>query len=103
MKEAAGGFNNNQMYTSTNFPALKPFSVHTFSLVGVALISSLFAGAAAYAVRPALGEVACVGAAIGTSIIVLLSEVLGGMRYLIASGRKKADEAVHLSKKSSQP
>jgi hypothetical protein len=30
MGAEAPEFKNNQLYTSTNFPALKPFSVHTF-------------------------------------------------------------------------
>jgi len=35
MHAAAGGFNSNQMYTSTNFPALKLFSVHTFQILAL--------------------------------------------------------------------
>ena len=48
MEIAADGFGKNQLYTSTSFPALKPLSIHTFQLVGAALISSIFAGASAY-------------------------------------------------------
>lgn len=42
LKNDAPEFKDNQLYTSTNFPALKLSSVHTFQLVGAALISSAF-------------------------------------------------------------
>lgn len=99
MEVEAVGFKNNQMYTSTNFPALKPFSVHTFSLLGVALISSLFAGASAYAIGPALGGMECIATALAVFAAIFICEAAGGMKYLSASGRKSADEAVHLSAK----
>lgn len=54
MNVDAIGFRNNQMFTNFDFPALKPFSVHTFTLIGSATISSLFAGGCAYAIGPAL-------------------------------------------------
>jgi hypothetical protein len=95
MSAEGGGFTQNQLYTSTNFPALKPFSVHTFILVGAALISSLFAGAFAYAIPPAFGCRPYFGLGIGICLFIFTAEVLGGMMYLSAAGRKTADEAIH--------
>src|SRR5208337_3891264 len=83
MEVAAEGFTNNQLYTSTSFSALKPFSVHTFQLLGAALISSLFAGASAFAIRPAFGCKPHIAIGSWTSILVLAVEVTGGIRYLI--------------------
>jgi hypothetical protein len=103
MKVAAGEFKNNQLYTSTDFPALKPFSVHTFQLLGAALMSSLFAGLCAYAVGPAFGGKPCLGLGIGISLLVVVAEVAGGMKYLSASGRKTADEAIHLKRPQGGP
>lgn len=91
----AEGFNNNQMYTSTNFPALKPFSVHTFQLLGAALMSSVFAGLCAYAIRPAFGCRSSVGMGLGACILIFAAEAVGGMRYLYSFGRKTADQAIH--------
>jgi len=95
IRVAAGGFRDNQMYTSTDFPALKPFSVHTFQLLGAALISSVFGGVMAYALRPAMGYKPCIAAGVAVSFLIFAGEVGGGARYLATQGRKKADEAVH--------
>src|SRR6266404_1353573 len=96
MRVDAGGFKNNQMYTSTEFPALKPFSVYTFQLLGAALMSSVFAGICAYASRPAFGcGSTSVGMGSGTCILVFGAEAVGGMWYLYSSGRKTAEQAIH--------
>lgn len=98
MEVEAEGFADNQLYTSTDFPALKPFSVHTFQFLGAALISSLFAGLCAYAIGPGFGCRPYVWTGLGTCLLVLVVEVVGGMSYLAVSGRKSADEAIHLKK-----
>jgi hypothetical protein len=95
MRVEAGGFHDNQLYTSTNFPALKPFSIHTFQLVGASLISSLFTGLTAYAIRSALGLSRCIALGIVISIIALVAELTIGMGYLVKCGSRTADEAVH--------
>jgi hypothetical protein len=103
MEVEADGFKNNQMYTSFDFPALKPLSVHTFTLIGAAMISSLFAGSSAYALSPALGGKACGALGVGTSLVVLVAEAAIGISYLSSSGRKTADEAVHRRKPPTTP
>jgi hypothetical protein len=106
MEVEAEHFRNNQLYTSTNFPALKPFSVHTFQLLGAALMSSLFGGLCAYSIRPSVGCKPSVKIALGASLLVFAAEVGGGIRYLFSSGRKTADEAIHRQapeKKPGQP
>jgi hypothetical protein len=95
MSVAAEGFTKNQMYTSTDFPALKPFSVHSFQLVGSALISSLFAGAAVYGLIASVGWSSAICAAAYAGTGVLLIEVLGGMAHLHFQGKKSADKAIH--------
>jgi hypothetical protein len=95
MRVAAGGFKDNQMYTSTDFPALKPFSVHTFQLLGAALISSVFGGIMAYALRSALGCDPRIITGAAACLLIFAAEVWAGIGYLAAQGRKKADEAVH--------
>jgi hypothetical protein len=103
MGVAAGGFKNNQLYTSTDFPALKPLSVHSFQLLGAALISSLFAGICAYSVGPALGTTPFIGIGLGTGLVAFVIEVKCGMRYLSESGKKTADEAIHLQQSRGEP
>ena len=87
MRVAAGGFKENQLWT-TDRPPLNPFSVHTFMLLGAALISSLFAGASAYAIQPAFGGVPCSETGAVTFLIVFVLEVWVGMKYLASSDPK---------------
>jgi hypothetical protein len=100
MKVAAEGFEKNQMYTSTNFPALKPMSVHTLQLIGAALISSLFAGASAYGVSAAFMCGQKVALAVGTVLVVFIIEVGGGMMHLLGQG--SADKVIHGKKGESE-
>lgn len=89
-------FRSNQLYTSTNFPALKPFSVHTFHLLGSAMLCVLYAGALAYGItnlskNPEYKNICAV------SIFFLITVILSviGAVYLAKTGSKKADKAVH--------
>ena len=43
-------FTENQLYTKTDFSAVKPFSVHTYKVIGSAFIISLFTGSSVYSV-----------------------------------------------------
>ncbi|SRR6266542_4551523 len=95
MEAEAGNFKNNQMYISTDFPALKACSIHTFVLVGTALISSMFAGACAYAICRTYSETPSFVLVAVVCTVVLSAEVAGGMAYLSRFGRKTADHAVH--------
>lgn len=95
METAAPGFSDNQLYTSTEFPAFQPRSVQTFQLLGAAAISALFAGSCAYALLPAVKHHASVSLTIATTLVVLAVEGGGGIAYLLSVGRKSADEAVH--------
>lgn len=86
---------NNQLYTSVNFSAFKLSSVHTFQLLGVSFISSIFAGLSAYSIYPVLDTSPCSIAGFIVFIIVLLAEFIGAVIYLKINGGKKADEAIH--------
>lgn len=95
MRTEAEDFKDNQLYTSTDFSALKPSSVHTFQLIGTALISSLFAGLSCFAISPALGNKKCIGGAIAVTIIIALAEIVGGIKYLRNTDKRSADETIH--------
>lgn len=86
---------HNQLYTATDFPALKPSSVHTFQLLGAALLSSLFAAVSAFAGCSAIGKGACIGPAALVFVVVALAEVIGGIKYLSAAGTVPADLVIH--------
>lgn len=95
MRTEADGFTENQLYTSTDFPALKPSSVHTFQLLGAALISSMFAGLSVYASIQALTKESSYGVAILAGLVIAVAEIGGGTKYLASAGKKSADHAVH--------
>jgi hypothetical protein len=95
MKTEAEEFNNNQLFTSTDFPALKILSVHTIQLLGVVIISSLFAGALAYAIGPTFYREPSLLATILTFVLVAAAEMAGGIKYLSSISGKSADDMVH--------
>ena len=95
MDTEAEGFSNNQLYTSTDFPALKPSSMHNFQLLGAAMISAMFAGLSIYAISPAFGGDPSIGAAIFTFLVVASVEIGGGIEYLSSTGEKTADQGIH--------
>jgi hypothetical protein len=95
MEVAAEGFKKNQMYTSTDFPALKPLSVHTLQLLGAALISSLFAGASVYGLFASFNCKLNFLMAAEAGLIIFILEACGGMIHLHLQGRKTADVAIH--------
>lgn len=99
MHTEAGDFKNNQLYTSFDFPAFKPSSVHTFQLLGAALISSLFAGLSCFASQPALGGAPRIGTTIAVTVLVAAAEIVGGLKYLSDGSKKSADEAVHCAER----
>lgn len=95
MRTEAEGFLNNQLYTSTDFPALKLFSVHTFQLLGAAFLSSLFAGLSAYGISPVCGGSSPANWAVFLFSLVFLAEIIVGARYLSSIRGKTADEIIH--------
>lgn len=95
LEKEVPGFRDNQLYTSTTFPAIKRSSVHTFQLIGASLISSMFAASSMYALLPSFGQQASVGWSIFIFAIILLAEILLGYTYLYQQGKKTADKAIH--------
>ncbi|MCK5509759.1 MAG: hypothetical protein KAI50_14690 [Desulfobacterales bacterium] len=96
LKVDSSEFKSNQLYTSTNFPALKPFSVHTFHLLGSAMLCGLYAGSLAYGINsisnnPDNKQVWALCVFIATSILL---SIIGAV-YLSKTGSKEADEAIH--------
>ena len=103
MDTEAEGFTDNQLYTNTDFPALKPSSVHSFQLLGAALISAMFAALSAYATCKALASGSSLSSAVLVGLVVAGVEIGGGIKYLSGVGRKTADHAVHGKKDMEGP
>ena len=89
-------FTKNQLYTSTDFPALKASSVHTFQLLGAAMISGIFFGVSIFGIKNANGDKITIVLALVISTIVVIAELLGGSIYLYIKGGKAADSAIHV-------
>jgi hypothetical protein len=94
MKIAADGFEDNQMYTSTDFPALKPASVHSIQLLCAVLISSLFAGASVYGISAGSNQLINQYSLVAVVSIVFVAEVIVSFVSLKES-KKTADSAIH--------
>ena len=95
MKHEAPMFTENQLYTKTDFSAIKPFSIHTYKFVGAAFITTLFAGSFTYAISQ-LGENSYPWySVVIVSLSVFLCLAIGGYFYLKTQGAKSADQAVH--------
>lgn len=88
-------FTQNQLYTSTDFPAIKPFSVHTHFLVGASLLSSMFGALAVYSSCRLASLPSCfLFAALAFGVLVL-AMAFGGYLYLKTQGARSADAAIH--------
>jgi hypothetical protein len=99
MKHEAPMFEENQLYTKTDFSAVKPFSVHTYKLVGAAFITALFVGSFTYAIFQ-LGGSELHWCSVGfVALGSFLCLAIGGYFYLKTQGAKSADQAVHNEKK----
>lgn len=88
-------FKDNQLYTSTNFPAIKLSSIHTMQLIGAVFISSLFASSVVYALLSSMNQEVNLGCPIFSFVIIAVFEIISGFIYLDTHGKKSADEAVH--------
>jgi len=95
LEKEASEFQNNQLYTSVDFPAIKLSSVHTLQLVGASFISSMFAASAMYAFMPALKETPSLGWSIFTFMIIVAAEIGFGYKYLDEQGKRTSDKAIH--------
>ena len=98
LKHESPEFTDNQMYTSTNFPAAKPLSVHTMGLVGTAVLVSLYASAVAFGASQLMTGTGNVAIAVGALVATLLVCSFGGFDYLKSQSEKAADRAIHLDK-----
>jgi len=89
-------FKNNQLYTSTSFSALKVFSVHTFQMIGAAMLCGLYAGSFSYGLA-SLSQSYDYKNIYSVTVFIIVSFLftVGGSIYLFINGRKKADEAIH--------
>lgn len=95
LRHEAPTFTENQLYTRTDFSAVKPFSVHTYQLVGAAFITSLFAGSASYAIAKLAGSSSPWCPVTVVFLLFLLGASIGGYQYLKKQGAKAADQAIH--------
>ena len=99
MEHEAPRFKENQLYTKTDFSAIKPFSVHTYKLVGAAFITALFAGSSSYAIFQLIGNSSKWCSVTILSLCIFLGLAIGGYFYLKIQGAKSADQAIHHEKK----
>ena len=104
MATEAPGFKGNQMYTRVDLPAFRFRSLHTVSLAGTALISSVFAGSTAYGVTSYLALAnRCLIVGLATVLAAVLELALGVL-YLQSSGRQAANDFLATEKgKPEQP
>lgn len=95
LREEAPNFVENQLYTKTDFSAIKPFSVHTYLLLGSAFLTSLFAGVCVYGLCQATTSNPCWPGAFSAFLLSTLALTVGGFQYLKNQGDRTADKAVH--------
>jgi len=95
LENETSDFKDNQLYTSTDFPAIKHSSVHSLLFIGATILSSLFAGASIYSFLLYIqyGSLWWIG--ILGFIVLFGIEFGGGVAYLTSSGKKSADDAIH--------
>ncbi len=96
LENSSPEFTENQLYTSTNFPALKPRSVHTFQLIGASSLCGLYSGSFIFSIVNST-QICNSSLLISTivSLVVTLVFSLGGAGYLSKMGNKSADKAIH--------
>lgn len=90
-------FKDNQLWLDTDFPAVKPHSVHTYQIIGSILISSVFAGSSVFGLLAALSSPLWL-CWIFAAIFFFLSAVKQHnwvFNYLTKKGQANADTAVH--------
>jgi hypothetical protein len=88
-------FASNQLYTSTSFSAFKWSSVHSFQMLGAALISSLFAAVSTFGILHVLNVPCEFMLSVLVGLAVVLTEVVGGAAYLKSGSSKDADSVTH--------
>ena len=96
LQTEAATFTENQLYTSISFSAFKWSSLHSFQLIGAALISALFAAVSIFGIMHVLRIPFALVSAILVCIAVGLTEALAGASYLKSGSSKTADEVVHV-------
>ncbi len=95
LREEAPTFAENQLYTKTDFSAIKPFSVHTYLLLGSAFITSLFGGVFVYGLCQIVAGQPCWPTVTVAYSLLTVAMTVGGYFYLKTQGARRADEAVH--------
>jgi hypothetical protein len=88
-------FKKNQLYISTDVSAIKPFSMHTFQVIGSAIISSMFSAAAVYASLPIMNVKPKMSWPLLAFVLVALVEIYYGYNYLRKRSKMTADKAIH--------
>ncbi len=89
-------FVDNQLYTSTDFPALKPLSLHTIQFIGASMLCGMYASSLAFGLLNYYqkeGNLLCITTLVLVSVTVALSLI--GSIYLIKTGNKSADHGIH--------
>ncbi|MEW6381773.1 MAG: hypothetical protein AB1611_19530 [bacterium] len=95
LETEATDFKSNELYTSVDFPAISPSSVHTFQLLGASFLSALFGAISVYSLSQALQQYPCWWLIAGSFVLISGAEIASGVTYLVCVGSKPADIAVH--------
>lgn len=95
LKKECPEFTDNQMYTSTTFPAFKWRSTQTLMMAGVALISSVYFSSFIYCYLSFIKSPHPLRIAVVIGVVCLIVKSLIAGKYLQIQGTKKADQAIH--------
>jgi hypothetical protein len=95
LETEAKEFANNQLYTTTDVPALKLMSTQTIQIFGASVLSSLYAGIFTYSIYPAFGHDASMTISWIVFVLVVIVESVGGSCYLASTNGKTADQVIH--------
>lgn len=86
----------NQLYTSTDFSAVKLSSLHTLQMIGVSIVSTLFGSISVYSFSKYYYLIMQWWGIGAISILIFFAEIFCGFKYLKTKSNKNADEAIHL-------
>jgi len=87
---------DNQLYTTTNCPAFKLTSAHTFQIFGAATLCGLYAGLTIFSINKYFDfESGALVLATITFVLFTLFIWGSGSIYLFIKGSKKSDDAIH--------
>lgn len=95
LSSEAPDFKGNQLYTSSDFSAIKPFSIHTIQLLGSTILTSGFISVGSYGCAKIASHNNTTCILLTTFFTSLVVMMLVFYFYLSKKGKKSADSAIH--------